>query len=87
MNLCRRGNEQDLVVSWCIEKLIVENILPFSCNVKGFFYSDVRKTLNVLNYVGKSYEIYRFLCTKRNVIKLNIYSLMINLKKCELLNH
>ena len=67
MKKINRGNEQELIVSWCIEKLIVDNILPHSCQVKGYFYSDVRKTLNVLTYMVKSYQIYRFLCTKRSV--------------------
>ncbi len=24
-----------LMISWCIEKLIIDNILPNSCNVQG----------------------------------------------------
>ncbi|CAF0869215.1 unnamed protein product [Brachionus calyciflorus] len=54
------------VLSWCIEKLIVDNILPSSCNVQGYFYSDVRKTLNIIPNMLKAYEIYKFICKKRN---------------------
>jgi hypothetical protein len=35
---------------------------------KGYFYADTRKTLNVLTYMVKSYEIYRYLSIKRKVI-------------------
>lgn len=35
---------------------------------KGYFYADTRKTLNVLTYMVKSYEIYRYLSLKRKVI-------------------
>lgn len=58
------------VVSWCIEKMIVDNILPSSCNVQGYFYSDVRKTIYILPNMVKAYEIYKFLCSKRNVVKI-----------------
>lgn len=54
-----------LVVSWCIKKLIEDNILKFSCNVRGDFYISTRKTLSVLNYMIKAYDIYRMICKKR----------------------
>ena len=54
-----------LKVSWCIKKLIEDNILKFSCNVRGDFYQDTRKTLNVLTYMIKAYDIYQMVCKKR----------------------
>lgn len=70
-HLYSEQHESGLVISWCIEKLIVDNILPHSCNVQGYFYSDVEKTVNVLTYMIKSYEIYRSICKKRKVINAN----------------
>jgi hypothetical protein len=54
--------EGDLLISWCIKKLIEDNILKYSCNVRGDFYMSTRKTLNLLGYMVKSYEIYRMVC-------------------------
>jgi len=55
----------DLLVSWCIKKLIEDNILKFSCNVRGDFYMNTRKTLNLLPYMVKSYDIYRRVCKNK----------------------
>ena len=51
----------------CIENLISVNIWPNSCIVNGNFYSDSRKTLNVLTYMVQAYEIYRYISKKRTV--------------------
>lgn len=84
------SNNSSSVLSWCIEKLIVDNLLPYSCNVQGSvprkyispgflvivylnswflgqFYLDSTKTLSILTYMVRSYEIYRYICSKRNV--------------------
>lgn len=55
------------MLSWCIEQFIEKKIFPYSCNVQGFFFTDIHKTLSVLDYMVKSYEIYTFFSTKRNV--------------------
>lgn len=56
---------EGLMISWCIKKLIEDNILKFSCNVRGEFYQNTRKTLNVLDYMIKAYDIYQMVCKKR----------------------
>lgn len=55
----------DLLISWCIKRLIEDHILKFSCNVRGHFYTNTRKTLNVLTYMIKAYDIYRMVCKNR----------------------
>ena len=57
----------NLVLTSCIEKLITANIWPNSCVVKGNFYTDSQKTLNVLTYMVQAYEIYRYISKRRNV--------------------
>ncbi len=38
----------------------------------GFFYSDQQKTPNILEYMAKSYEIYKTLCCQRKVRLLSL---------------
>ena len=67
------SNHSGLIVSCCIEKLVSENLIPNACNVKGNFYQSPKKTMSVLTYMVQSYEIYRFLSIKKEVIDLEYF--------------
>ncbi|KAK3611960.1 hypothetical protein CHS0354_011618 [Potamilus streckersoni] len=54
-----------MILTWCLSKLINDNILRYACNVHGHFYYETRRAVNALVHLDQSYEIYQSLCTAR----------------------
>ncbi|KAK6188921.1 hypothetical protein SNE40_004999 [Patella caerulea] len=53
------------VLSWCMSKLITENVLPNACNVAGKIYIETRRAVNALVHLDQAYEVYQTVCTAR----------------------
>lgn len=53
------------VLSWCLSRLISDNVLPNACNVKGYIYTETRRSVNVTVHLDQVYEVYKSLCQPR----------------------
>ncbi|XP_053222216.1 radial spoke head 10 homolog B-like isoform X2 [Podarcis raffonei] len=46
----------------CFCKLMVKNICPNACQIKGILFSDRQQTVYAINYIDKCWEIFRAFC-------------------------
>lgn len=57
-----QGSET-LLLPWCVSKLICENILVDSCNVKGSLFANPERAIEALKYMPKVLDIFQIWCT------------------------
>lgn len=53
------------MIDWCFSQLLKNNVFPFACQVKGHFYDELRKAMNVFEHIDKVYSIYKSLCKEQ----------------------
>ena len=52
-------DDNETVLSWCLSKLIADNIMKHSCKVKGYIYTEARRAVNALVHLDKTYDVYQ----------------------------
>ncbi|XP_078521278.1 radial spoke head 10 homolog B isoform X2 [Lissotriton helveticus] len=59
-----RVNDTCLVTGFT--KMMSQNIIPNACKIKGVLFSDLERTIHLVGYINKCWEIYRSNLTKRS---------------------
>uniref|UniRef100_H2XNT1 Radial spoke head 10 homolog B-like n=1 Tax=Ciona intestinalis TaxID=7719 RepID=H2XNT1_CIOIN len=53
------------VISNCLQNILQNHILKYSCRVGGHFLFEPRRAVNALAYMDRCWQIYQRVCTKR----------------------
>ncbi|ESO92384.1 hypothetical protein LOTGIDRAFT_233146 [Lottia gigantea] len=83
--------EDGPILSWCMSKLITENVLQNACNVHGFIYIETRRANNALVHLDQAYEVYQSVSSPRKhkpkepALKMRQYLFM--MKDLKLINN
>ncbi|CAH1773311.1 unnamed protein product, partial [Owenia fusiformis] len=59
--------EKSPILASCLVRLINQNIIKYSCKVKGYIYGETRRAVNALVHMDQAYEVYKALLSKRKV--------------------
>ncbi|KAJ1096850.1 hypothetical protein NDU88_001981 [Pleurodeles waltl] len=59
-----KGNDTSLVTAF--SKIMSQNIVPNACKIKGILFSDPERTIHLIGYINKCWEIYRSHLIKRS---------------------
>ena len=54
------GHKNQLLLPWCLSKLILEYVLEHACNVGGLVYTKPSITMELTQYFHKTYTIYQY---------------------------
>uniref|UniRef100_U3IAP7 Radial spoke head 10 homolog B n=1 Tax=Anas platyrhynchos platyrhynchos TaxID=8840 RepID=U3IAP7_ANAPP len=58
----KEHKDKGLYLSKCFVEMVSRNVIPTACHIQGILFSEQRRTVFVLSYIDKCWEIYRTFC-------------------------